>query len=183
MTKPHRQKISRLYIGIGIVLLLTLAVGYGIFRYTNPNVGFTYYEPSYLPPTVSIKAKQINTGFGPTSVGQNFRTEDWVYSIDEYKAGRKMDPAEQNYDPKSITPTCNIQTSPAKMRYHVCHWIDYGRIDVHEVTFTKGDTFIIAKLPTSLDTSISLQDIDKFVDSFKQTSTVGIPVLRSTTGA
>jgi len=65
------------------------------------------------------------------------------------------------------------------MQYRICHWIDYGRIDVHEVKFTKSATFINIQIPSSINEPISLQQIDQFVDSFKKASTIGFPVLRS----
>ena len=163
-----------------IIVSLVLVIGFVVFRIFNPNVGFTYYEPSYLPPGISIKAKRISINkYAPTQVEQNFRTEDWVYSISEYKASEEIGSTEQNYDEKSTKPTCNIETSPAMTKYRLCHWIDYGKIDVHEIKFIKGGTFINAQIPTKTSEVISVEDIDKFVDSFNKKSTIGLPVLRS----
>lgn len=162
-----------------ILTFLILVIGYVIFRQFNPSIGFNYYEPSYLPPNVSIKAQRVSITRGDIQVEQNFRTEDWVYSIREYKAGEPIGTADQNYDPQSIKPTCSLRTSPAQMQYRICHWVDYGRIDVHEVKFIKDGTFIDTQIPSSIDKPISLQQIDQFVDSFKKASTIGFPVLRS----
>jgi len=176
------QRPVRLY--AALALILVLSISYAVFRQFNPNIGFAYYEPTYLPPHVSIKAKLISMGHpGPIAVEQNFRTEDWVYSIREVKAETEIGTADQDYDPTSVKPTCNIQTSPAKMRYRLCHWIDYGHIDVHEIMFRKGDTFITVMMPTSLDNPLRMTDIDHFVDSFEKKSTIGLPVLRLSGGA
>lgn len=173
-----------LYVFLSLILLALLVVGFLVFRYFEPDVGFAYYEPVYLPPGVSIKEKRISIiGDGPnnTAVEQNFRTEDWVYEIQEYKtdATATIGTADQNYNPKSNQPTCDIRVSPQKVQYRLCHWIDYGRIDVHELKFTKSTTFINVQMPTTLQQGVTIQDIDKFVDSFHQKSTLGLPVLRA----
>lgn len=161
-------------------VLLAIAVGFVVYRTFNPAVGFKYYEPSYLPKDVSIKAKRISINkYAPTQVEQNFRTEDWVYSIREYKATDSIGTAEQNYDAKSIKPTCNIEISSKMTKYRLCHWIDYGKIGVHEIKFTKDGTFINAQIPTKTSEVISIDEINKFVDSFSKKSTIGLPVLRS----
>lgn len=172
--------MTRKRIIVMVVVLLVLAIGFVIFRIFNPTVGFTYYEPSYLPPGVSINAKRISINkYAPAQVEQNFRTEDWVYSIREYKAREEIGTAAQNYDAKSTKPTCNIETSPKMTKYRLCHWIDYGKIDVHEIKFIKDGTFINAQIPTNTTEVISVGEINKFVDSFDKKSTLGLPVLRS----
>lgn len=133
-----------------------------------------------MPPNVSIKARRISImSHSSTAVEQNFRTTDWVYEIQEYKADSSIGFAEQNYDPTSIKPTCDILTSPGRQQYRLCHWIDYGRIDVHQVIFIKDGTYIRSDIPTTLQERITVQQIGKYVDSFKQKSTIGLPVLRS----
>jgi hypothetical protein len=174
MSNTQAKKSKWLY----IALFMLVVMGFIIFRLINPSVGFKYFEPSYLPSNVSIKAKRISITRGYTQVEQNFRTEDWVYSISEYKAAVPIGSADQNLDAQSIKPTCNLQVSPLGMSYRVCHWIDYGRINVHEVKFIKEGTFVNVQIPTTLQEQISINQIDKFVDSFKKKSTVGIPVLR-----
>lgn len=182
MRKNHNKKFRLVY----VLPLLALSIGIGavVLYLFNPSVGFTYYEPSYLPPHVSVKAKRKYFGPSLTQIEQNFRTEDWVYSIREYSTNNSpkitsIGTADQNYNPQSPKPTCSILASPAKVRYRVCHWIDYGRIDVHEIKFVKGNTFINALLPTTLDDHLSTEDINKFVDSFTRKSSIGLPVLRS----
>lgn len=163
-----------------IIIALVLGMGFVAYYTFNPPVGFAYYEPAYLPAGVSIKAKRIAINrYAPTQVEQNFRTEDWVYSIREYKANAGIGTAGQNYDQKSVKPTCNIETSPAMTKYRLCHWIDYGKIDVHEIKFVKSGTFINAQIPSKTSQAISIQEIGRFVDSFNKKSTAGLPVLRS----
>ncbi len=175
MSKTHIRKFKWAY----ILLFFVLAIGYVIFRFFNPSVGFTYYEPSYVPANISVKTKRISITRGNVQVEQDFRTEDWVYSISEYKSDESIGDAKQNYDPKSITPTCEIRISPVKTQYRLCHWIDYGKIDVHEIKFIKNGTFIDAQIPTELKDQITVDQLDTFVDSFKKKSTIGLPVLRS----
>lgn len=164
---------------IGLMALIVGLVGIFTFNYANPRIGFKYYEPSYLPPNTSIKAKRVDIIGGIISVDQNFRTENWVYSIRQYKAEGTIGDANQDYDPKSIKPTCSLKTSPNNMTYRLCHWIDYGRIDVQEIKFIKDTTLIFAQIPSSIDQPIKPQNIDKFVDSFQQKSPRGFPVLRA----
>jgi hypothetical protein len=176
-TLPKRRSKKR---GFLIVLTLVfLVIGFSIFLLYNPSVGFKYYQPSYLPPNVSIMERRISVTGGSTSVEQDFRTVDWVYEIQEYKADSSIGTAQQNYDAKSVEPTCNILTSSANQQYRLCHWIDYGRIDVHQVIFIKDGTYITSEIPTNLQQQISIQEIGKYVDSFKQRATIGLPVLRS----
>ncbi|HVX23763.1 MAG TPA: hypothetical protein VG992_00220 [Candidatus Saccharimonadales bacterium] len=177
-----KQKITKRRVVAAVALVLIIVAGWTIFRYINPNVGFVYYEPSYLPPGVSIKERRIDINFGNSiTVSQNFRTVDWVYGIEEYstKYYDKVGTAMQNYDPKSVKPTCDILVSLGHQRYRLCHWIDYGRIDVHEVKFSKNGTFFWVWMPSKLQQPISIPEISKFVDSFKPKSTLGLPVLRS----
>lgn len=174
------KKISRNSVLLSIFIALVLVIGFITFRNFNSGVRFTYYEPSYLPRGVSIKAERISINkYAPTQVEQNFRTEDWVYSIREYKANEAIGTAQQNYDEKSINPTCNTKTSSAMTKYRLCHWIDYGKIDVHEIKFAKGGTFINAQIPTKTNQEVSEEEIDRFVDSFEKKNTIGLPVLRS----
>ncbi len=170
---------KRLVVSFAIILIAIIA--YALFKTNNPSIGFAYFEPSILPPTVSIKQKRISIAHGFISVEQNFRTEDWVYSIREYSSDRlnTIGTANQDYDPKSVKPTCTIQITPAQMHYRLCHWVDYGRIDVHEVIFIKDTTRIYSQIPSKTDQDISVDQIEKYIDSFQRKNTTGFPVLRS----
>ena len=172
-------KRSKKKMWLVVCSVFILIIGYTIFRILNPSVGFKYYEPSYLPPNVSIKARRIGINSVFTQVEQDFRTVDWVYEIQEYKADSSIGTAQQNYNPTSIKPTCSILTSPAGQQYRLCHWVDYGRINVHQVIFIKDGTYIESEIRTTLQQQISVQEIGQYVDSFKQKSTLGLPVLRS----
>ena len=172
--KRNKKRLLLVIFAIGLVI-----VGWFVFRWFNPNVGFTYYEPAYVPPNVAIEARRINITPRSTMVEQDFRTVDWVYEIQEYKAAGSIGTAEQNYDPKSVKPTCDILTSPAKQQYRLCHWIDYGRIDVHQVIFIKNGTYVRSEIPTTVQQQITIQQINKYVDSFKRHSTFDIHVLRA----
>jgi hypothetical protein len=176
-----KRSFPRKQLVISLAVLAMAIIAGAIFRYNNPSVGFTYFEPAYLPAGTSIKAKRIDISKGYTSVDQNFRTEDWVYGIVEHRVDDtgSIDAASQNYDPESVEPTCSFSTTPAHMRYRLCHWVDYGRIDVHEVIFIKGNTYIYSEIPTGTDQTISVEQVEKYIDSFQQKSTLGLPVLRS----
>jgi hypothetical protein len=174
----HFRKFIFVY---GLVVVFLVA-GFGIFKLLNPNVGFTYYEPAYLPPGVTVKAKRIFTHKDYRRVEQNFGTDNWIYSIDEYKAGEDatIGTVSGKYDEDSEKPSCEVRKSAAGMRYRLCHWIDYGRTNVYEVKFIKDGTYVNAQIPSALNERIGKGEIDKFVDSFKEKTTIGIPVHRST---
>ncbi len=173
----NQRNKKRLLLSIFVVVIFV--VGWLIFRLFNPSVGFKYYEPSYLPSNVSIKARRISILPDSKTVEQNFRTADWVYEIQEYKANSSIGTAQQNYDPKSVKPTCDVLTSSAKQQYRLCHWIDYGHIDVHQVIFIKNGTYVRSDIPTTLQEQITIPQIAEYVDSFKQRSTIGLSVVRS----
>lgn len=171
-------------IAILVVIVFGFASALAVIRIYNPDVGFKYFEPSYLPPNVSIKAKRIYTFkhySELTQVEQNFRTEDWVYGISEAREDMfsGVGTASQDYDPTSVKPTCNLSITPAGMQYRLCHWIDYGRINVHEVIFIKDGTRVYSQIPTETSQDISIDEIEKYVDSFEQKSTLWFPVLHS----
>jgi hypothetical protein len=180
----QRSKKSRIIIYISTALIVLVAVV--IFRYFNPSLGFKYFEPSYLPPGISIKQKRISIlSGGYIEAEQDFRTVDWVYEIMEYKADGLVDgnssigTASQNYNTASIKPTCDILSSDKDQQYRLCHWIDYGRIGVYEVKFIKDGTFINSEIPTTLRQKITINEVSQYVDSFKSRWTLGVPVLRS----
>lgn len=50
-------------------------------------------------------------------------------------------------------------------------WTHYGKIDVHEVKFIKDGAFINARIPTKTSETVSIEDIDKFIDSFSSRGT------------
>lgn len=162
-----------------IAAVILLIIIFVLNQILNPSVGFTYFQPAYLPPNVSITARRISINSVNTTVDQDFRTVDWVYGINEYKATDSIGTASQNYNPASIKPTCSLLVSPGRQQYRLCHWIDYGRINVHQVVFIKDGTFVSSDIPTTLQQPISIQQIGRFVDSFKPKSTWGLPVLRS----
>lgn len=165
-----------------VVIALVVAGILAIIRIYNPDVGFKYFEPAYLPPNISIKAKRISYfANNPAQVEQNFRTEDWVYTIREARADTvpEIGSANQDYDSTSVKPTCNLSTTPVGMRYRLCHWIDYGRIHVHEVIFIKDGTWVYSQIPTETSQDISIDEIEKYIDSFEPKNTLWFPVLHS----
>jgi len=75
-----------------------------MFRTSHPSLGFRYYEPSYLPVGTSIKAKRISISPGYKDAELNFRTEDWVYEIQESKALHEdtIGMTDRDYDVTSV---------------------------------------------------------------------------------
>ncbi len=173
------------FVWLLVVIVVFLGVSYIAFRAFTSTIHFTYYAPSYLPPGIAIKEKRVSITDDGTnrfeSVDLNFRTEDWVYSIMEYKASRSdsIGTADQKYNEKSVKPTCSIYKTPNWTKYRLCHWVDYGKIGVQEVKFKKGSTFINAMIPTDPKKPASVDEITKFVNSFKRKSINGIPIERS----
>jgi hypothetical protein len=169
-----KHKLLVLYLDILIIFFAAI-----IFHFFNPSLGFHYFEPTYLPPNVSIKQKRITMYPKDSRAELNFRTEDWVYQITEGKTNNgSVGDSPQNYDSKSIKPTCVIKDTPANMHYRLCHWIDYGRIDVHEVTFTKNGTGILLRMPSETKQDITIDQIERFIDSFQPKSIHGIKINR-----
>jgi hypothetical protein len=173
-----RRKFKKYRWGL-LAVLVVIVTGIAADRVINPPLPFKYFEPAYLPPGVSVKAKRISVTRGSTEAEQNFRTEDWVYSIREYKATEGIGQAKQDYDARSIQPTCILLTTSKGMPFRLCHWTDYGRIGVYEVKFIKEGTFVNAQIPTTLQQRISSHQMATFVDSFARKSSRGFPVLRS----
>lgn len=183
MPKPKSKKTI---VVMCMTVIVIVIIGIVIFRHFNPSLGFKYFEPSYLPPGISIKQKRISVlSGGYIEAEQDFRTVDWVYEIMEYKADGPVDgnsgigTASQNYNTDSVKPTCDILSSTKGQQYRLCHWIDYGRIGVYQVNFIKDGTFINSEIPTTLQQKITISEISLYVDSFKSRWTLGIPVLRS----
>jgi hypothetical protein len=176
MTRVKKQAVA------GILLLIIIFILVAIYRWFNPALGFKYYEPSYLPPGVSIKEKRIAITRGYIDAEQNFRTVDWVYQISEFSAkGKNLTTGapSQDYDANSINPTCKTSTSTLGQLYLLCHWVDYGKISVFQVRFIKKGTYVDAQIPTTLQQKFDTGEINNFVDSFKSKRTFGMPVLRS----
>ena len=131
MKKSIRAKFLFFVILVCASLGLMVAAPHIHDVYLSAHLGFTYFEPDYLPPGISIKAKRIDVSHGSIihGVEDNFRTENWVYGIGE--AGTVGSPsaasddayigaADQNYDMNSIQPTCNFIASPKGQRFRLC---------------------------------------------------------------
>ena len=175
---------------IALVILCVAVLGvffvkqfYSVYPLMNSKYGFQYYAPTSLPSGFTIKDKRVDViSYGGKTHGVsaelNLRTEDWVYSIREYRhTDQETKTSLSNYDPKSIDVTCQQQTSPKGQEYRLCHWTDYGKISVFEVKFVKGQTFIDTTFPTTTDKTIPVSELGNYVDSFKKSNTAGWPVL------
>lgn len=177
----------------GIIVLITLLVVvlgvffvkqfYSVYPLMNSTYGFQYYAPTKLPAGFTVKDKRVNViSYGGKTHGVsaelNLRTEDWVYSIREYRhTDEETKTSLNNYDPMSIGVTCQQQTSPQEQEYRLCHWTDYGKISVFEVKFVKGKTFIDTTFPTTTNKVVPVSELGNYVDSFKKSNTAGWPVL------
>lgn len=175
---------KQLLLASAISGLIVLVIGIFLFVRASTVLDFTYYEPSYVPPHTAILQKRIvvwrpepSQDIVLRSAELNFRTEDWVYAIREWKHdGQAIPEARQNYDETSEKPTCSFYDTAKGQRFRLCHWVDYQAIDVHEVKFIKGTTFFDIQIPTKLTEKISVDELRKFVDSFEPKSTFGVPV-------
>lgn len=162
---------------------------------SDPTVGFRMYIPTEIPGGLRITGKRITVHhasfYGPqrgalnrlvdVGVDMNLRKGNWVYSIQESRAGtdytNDTSTALRNYDLNSKEPTCTQRKSPKGQSYRLCHWTDYGRISVFETKFIKGDTYIDTTFPVALDKPISVDELDKYVDSLKRADPTGLPIL------
>lgn len=156
----------------------------------DPRFGFQYYQPTALPDGFHIVDKRIDISdpdgeiLGITAE-LNLRKVDWVYAIRESRADAPYDsvgPSDiqtnfSNYDPASVKPTCRQMLSPMKTTYRLCHWIDYGSIDVNELKFIKNDTYIYTQFPGSISKPIPLAALDRYVDSFVKADANSFPLL------
>lgn len=161
----------------------------------EPAVGFQMYTPRKLPDGFQITDKRISvhsTYFYDKENGDpnkirdvtlemNLRHEDWVYAIVQRRAKSdhkaEVTATYTGYDSTSITPSCMNRTSDTGKRYRLCHWVDYGKISVFEVKFIEGDTYIDTTFPTTLQNSIEVSEIDRYVESFEATKPEGIETL------
>ena len=161
-----------------VVILLVLIVG-ALFKLSGGVLVFSYLKPTYLPLGISIKGVRIIATKADVFTELNFRTEDWVYGVQEYRAQPLALPvAKGDYNSSSVSQTCSILTSPHQQRYRLCHSVDYGKISVFEVTQIDGKVLISSRIPTVVGRQIGANDIGKFVDSFKRTPRLFAPTFR-----
>jgi hypothetical protein len=170
---PKKSKKRWLFILPAIFISLPLAA-FVIYRVAATNLGYTYYEPTYLPPNIAINDKYILNFNGDKTVW--LRIKRAIYGIRESNEPTGIPSAVENYDPSSRKPTCHTGKTPAAIPYRVCHWVDFGKYNVNEVKFGKGDTWIVSWLPTNLDQSVTLDQIEKYIDSFEPRSTRSLRV-------
>ena len=161
-----------------VVFLLLIIAAFLVYRthrsaslLSNDKYGFKYLEPTKLPPGVKIVGKRISI---MSEAGKiygvqaeiNLRPVDWVYSIRESKSdGSTPVAAIQGYDPSSVKPSCS-QENTGKHSYRLCHWVDYGTIQVYEVRFAQGGTDVNAQIPLETKSHFSVSSLNSFVDSF-----------------
>jgi len=170
------QKKQKLVSFVFVLVLLIVAFSmYWLHQSNSPlanaTYGFKYLEPKKLPPGVKIVGKRISVASEAGKIYGvqaeiNLRPVDWVYAIRESKDdGTTPIATAQKYGPNSVKPTCS-QEGAAKHSYRLCHWIDYGTIQVYEVKFTQDGTYIEAEIPLETKGQISISSLNDFVDSF-----------------
>lgn len=191
----HTKRRLAIVLLIAALVVIVTAVAYKMAvmlvygrPLADPNVGFTYVEPRYLPPPYHITGRRINVMRGQTGrdmhrllsaqASLNLSTRDWIYGITERRAaGEQILTPLTNYDPESVQPTCINHTSPGGRLYRLCHWVDWGTVSVFEVQWVQGGTFIWATFPAQLHTKLLVQETGQFVDSFVPASSAGIPIV------
>ncbi len=141
---------------------------------SDPKWSFQFYMPQKLPQGIHITDSRISVfeeadEIYSVSAELNFRTEDWVYSVGEYRSnGQSETTGLKDFDINSVTPTCAQRATKLNQSYRLCHWLDYGRISVYEIKFAKGNAAIDSRFPTKKGHVISMSELDTYVDSFKK---------------
>ena len=176
-------------------LVTSIVILFGWYWYSsthplsNSKFGFQLYRPTQLPSGFHIREKRIDIvkpdgEFLGIQAEMNFRTVDWVYTIQESKANTGASPDSNitttklnNYDPKSTGFTCGQQRSPKGQSYRLCHSVDYGKISVFETNFIKDNTYISTRFPTTTDKVVSIDQINAYVDSFVKAKAAGFKIL------
>jgi hypothetical protein len=179
---------------ITVIALLMITVLYIVLSWSrqiwrdhplsDPTIGFQLLIPRRLPSDFHISAKRIDIKHGAygklksVAVEMNLRTEDWVYGIQELRAtNENTSTSLHNFDPTSISTSCDSKSSPDGQPYCLCHWVDYGKISVYEVELIKQGVYIHTTFPTTIDHILSDYELGSFVDSFQPGDPSGIPVL------
>jgi hypothetical protein len=140
----------------------------------DPKWGFQFYVPQQLPSGIHATGSRIDVGssdgkiFG-VSAEMNYGTTNWIYSLSEYRSdGTQERTSLRNFDTNSVLPTCTQRVTRANQDYRLCHWIDYGRISVYEIKFTKNGTAFHSAFPAKKGQVIPMSELDAYVDSFKK---------------
>lgn len=172
----HSEKSKKILLLVVIVILAIIGI---LFKLSGGVLVFSYLKPTYLPSGISIKDTRVTATKTDVFTELNFRTEDWVYEIQESQTrSTELPSAKGNYDADSTNFTCSIFVSPHLQHYRLCHSVDYGKISRYEVTQVNGSTLISSALPTTMNHVIDTKDIGKFVDSFKRTPKLFAPTFR-----
>jgi hypothetical protein len=172
----HLEKSKKILLLIIIVLVAIVGI---LFKLSGGILVFSYLKPMYLPSGISIKDARVIATKADVFTELNFRTEDWVYEIQQSQTRSTTLPsAKGNYDAMSINFTCSMFVSPKQRQYRLCHSVDYGKISRYEVTQINGSTLITSAIPTTLNYVIATEDIGKYVDSFKRTPKLFAPTFR-----
>ncbi len=173
MKLQRKQKTLALVIFL-VVVAMAISM-YWLHQSSSPlsdtKYGFKYLEPTSLPPDIKVVGKRISVASEAGKIYGvqaeiNLRPVDWVYAIRESKLDGPTPVASgQNYDPDSVKPTCS-QEKTEEHSYRLCHWIDYGKINVYEIKFAQDGTFIDAQIPLETNDKILVSSLNSFVDSF-----------------
>ncbi len=190
---PNKKRSVRRTSLIVLGLILIILFGWYWYSSTHPlsnsKYGFQFYQPTQLPSGFHITEKRIDIvkpdgEFLGIQAEMNFRTVDWVYTIQESRANTSASPVSNttatkldNYDPKSVGFTCEQQRSPKGQSYRLCHSVDYGKISVYETSFIKDKTYISTRFPTTTDKVVPIDQINTYVDSFVKAKAAGFKIL------
>lgn len=182
------KRILLILVGLAVVGSLVWHWYSSTHPLSNSKYGFQFYQPTRLPDGIHIMQKRITINkpsgvFTGIQAEMNFRTVDWIYSIQESRINTSASPDSgtvttklRNYNPKSADWTCRQQVSPKGQTYRLCHSVDYGKIGVFAINFIKSQTYISTKFPTTIDTVFSTSQFDAYVDSFTKAKAAGFKI-------
>ncbi len=191
--KPIKKRSVKKTILIFIAGLIVIFLVVGWYSSThilsNPKYGFQFYQPTQLPSGIHITQKRIDVvnpdgKFLGLNAEMDFRTVNWVYEIQESRAGSANSPSIStvttklaNYDPTTAGFTCEQQKSPKGQSYRLCHSIDYGKISNFGINFIKDKTYISTNFPESVGKVIPISQINTYVDSFVKARATGFKII------
>ena len=184
------KKQLRKYGFIAAIVIIICAAATMLYQMYRSPISFDYYEPSYLPPTVTITDKRIiiiDDGKNRSEkAALRLEKTAWTYAINQVAhTTQTLGEAEQDYTPRSNEPSCSMLESPKRLEFRLCHWVDNweshggGEVSVYEVKFIKGSTYFWGRIPTSMDNIFTIDEIGDFIDSFKKVDIDGVRIERS----
>lgn len=191
MIQRHKRLLSTAGV-LAILILFAFGVNLTSRRHShNPlsdaKVGFTFLMPNKLPPGFSVKSKHIYVSHGTNNtltsaaVEMSFRSQDAVYSIQEWRAtNENIYTSLHNFNTSTSAVTCTQSTSNEGHLFRLCHWIDYGKVSVYEVESIIDGTYVHTTFPAKIGQTITMGELQSFVDSLHMADPSNISISADT---